>query len=82
MQVCKFPIYTDLGAVHVEIEVNASTLRLTRDEIDKLYECHRFIFLDVLQVVKRFLVNDCMGKETGYCVVPVICSGKCVRKGV
>jgi endoribonuclease Dicer len=75
-QICQFPVFMDLGEVDVSIKTNAYVTRFTDEEIERLFSFHRFIFLDVLQVVKGFLVADRSHKENSYFVVPLSVAGK------
>ncbi|XP_065211445.1 endoribonuclease Dicer-like isoform X2 [Planococcus citri] len=70
-QLCEFPVYSDLGQVNVTIEVNAKIMKLTGEEVDKLLSCHKFIYLDVLQIVKGFLIGDRCNGDNSYCIVPL-----------
>lgn len=70
-EICLFPIYVDLGQIDVSIEVNAVVLQFTDEEVQKLITFHRFIFLDVLKIVKNFLVIDFSNRENSYCIVPL-----------
>lgn len=60
------------------MQVNAKVLKLTQEQIEKLQKCHKFIFLDVLQIVKGFLVGDRSNSNNSYCIAPLAPSGKCV----
>lgn len=78
-QVCQFPVFTDLGQVNVSIKVNVVVARFTNEQIEKLFSFHRFLFLDVLRVVKGFMISDCSHKENSYFVVPLTTNSEYLR---
>lgn len=71
-QVCEFPIYTDLGQVQVRILTNNVVLTPSAEQVAKVYAFHRFVFQDLLNVIKGFLVCDYLNARSSYCIVPVI----------
>ena len=75
-QICQFPVFTDLGEVKISIKMNVSIQRFTDEQVEKLFSFHKFVFLDVLQVVKGFQVADRSNKENSYFVVPLFVDSK------
>lgn len=53
---------------------------MTKTQIEKLISFHRFIFFDVLQVIKGFLICDNSNTENSYCVVPLCPDGNNIYK--
>lgn len=65
-------MYTDLGKVQVHIITNNIALTPTADQVAKIFSFHRFVFQDLLNVIKGFLVYDHLNAHSSYCIVPVI----------
>ncbi|KAL0880107.1 hypothetical protein ABMA27_002595 [Loxostege sticticalis] len=68
-KLCDFPMFLTVGEVTTSLEVNYAVMQLDLSLFDLVKEFHFFIFDQVLDVAKKFLVFD--GKENNMFVVPI-----------
>ncbi|XP_013149103.1 PREDICTED: endoribonuclease Dicer [Papilio polytes] len=66
---CDFPMFLDLGEVTTSIRINYAKIDVDLDLFEFIKEFHYFIFYQVLEVAKKFLVFD--GTKNSLYVVPV-----------
>ncbi|XP_028170236.1 endoribonuclease Dicer isoform X1 [Ostrinia furnacalis] len=69
-KICDFPMFLTVGEVAISMEMNYAVINLDLTLFDLVKEFHYFIFDQVLDVAKKFLVFD--GTENNMFVVPTI----------
>ncbi|CAB3254713.1 unnamed protein product [Arctia plantaginis] len=67
---CKFPTYMTVGEVETSIEVNYAAIKLNEKLFTLVKQFHYFLFDQVLNVVKKFMVFE--GKVNCMYIVPII----------
>ncbi|XP_072932653.1 endoribonuclease Dcr-2 [Epargyreus clarus] len=66
---CKFPLFLTIGEVITSIQVNYAVVSVVPKLFNLVKQFHYFIFNEVLDVAKEFVVFD--GTENGLYVVPI-----------
>ncbi|CAH2084703.1 unnamed protein product [Euphydryas editha] len=67
---CSFPMFLTVGEVKTKLEVNYATIHLDVALFELVKQFHFFIFDQVLEVAKKFVIFD--GKVNNLYVVPVV----------
>ncbi|CAH2235277.1 jg8264, partial [Pararge aegeria aegeria] len=66
---CSFPMFLTVGEVKTSLEVNYATIRLTAAHFELIKRFHFFVFDQVLEVAKKFLLYD--GEVNNIYLVPI-----------
>ncbi|XP_045498782.1 endoribonuclease Dicer isoform X2 [Colias croceus] len=72
-KLCDFPLFLTVGEVKTSIEMNYAVVELNVPLFELVRQFHFFIFDQVLEIAKKFLVFD--GTTNGLYVVPVCNKG-------
>ncbi|CAH0719966.1 unnamed protein product, partial [Brenthis ino] len=67
--ICSFPMFLTVGEVNTSLEMNYATVKINLDVFELVKEFHFFIFDQVLEVAKKFLIFD--GTCNNLYVVPI-----------
>ena len=60
----------NVGEIEVHIASNATSIRVTHDDIRDLEAFNAMLFGQLLKLIKSFLIVDKANKENSYFVVP------------
>ncbi|XP_063241716.1 endoribonuclease Dicer-like isoform X2 [Bacillus rossius redtenbacheri] len=74
-EVCKFPIFMNVGELQVEVISCARKLTLSPKQVEAAKNFNCMIFMDLVKVCKPFMIVDNEDKEQCYYVVPSIIDG-------
>jgi endoribonuclease Dicer len=66
-----FPVFTRSGEVTVNVELVCADLRLSSEQLSRLYKFHHFVFCYVLRLEKSPMIFDPDSALWGCLVVPV-----------
>ncbi|XP_038213849.1 endoribonuclease Dicer isoform X2 [Zerene cesonia] len=72
-KICDFPLFLTVGEVKTSIEMNYAVIDLNVPLFELVKQFHFFIFDQVLEIAKKFLVFD--GTTNGLYVVPICDKG-------
>nr|UXP87114.1 Dicer 2 [Chilo suppressalis] len=68
-KLCDFPMFLTVGEVATSLEVNYAVIQLDLSLFEIVKQFHHFIFDQVLDIAKKFLVYD--GEDNNMFVVPI-----------
>ncbi|XP_047990748.1 endoribonuclease Dicer [Leguminivora glycinivorella] len=68
-KICQFPMFLAVGDVMIEVHMNYAVIPLNSDMVDLIKRFHFFVFDQVLEIAKKFLIYD--GTVNNLFVVPV-----------
>ncbi|XP_076178399.1 endoribonuclease Dcr-2 isoform X3 [Ptiloglossa arizonensis] len=66
-----FPIFMDVGELHVTVNVNYAKIFLTKEQIKYIKVFHHLLFSQVVPVIKSFMVFDNYNYDNCFLIVPV-----------
>ncbi|XP_076355471.1 endoribonuclease Dicer-like isoform X2 [Tachypleus tridentatus] len=69
--ICSFPLFTLSGEIEVELECVASNLKFSEEELESLAVFHKYIFSNVLQLVRHCMIFKPNADNASFLVVPV-----------
>nr|UYS55133.1 dicer 2 [Diatraea saccharalis] len=68
-KLCDFPMFLTVGEVATSLEVNYAVIQLDMTLFDLVKQFHYFLFGQVLDIIKKFLIYD--GEDNNMFVVPI-----------
>ncbi|CAG9562769.1 unnamed protein product [Danaus chrysippus] len=68
-ELCEFPMFLTIGEVRTTLQVNYAAILLDIDHIEVIKQFHFFIYDQVLEIAKKFLVHD--GRVNNLYTVPL-----------
>ncbi|XP_022241304.1 endoribonuclease Dicer-like isoform X2 [Limulus polyphemus] len=69
--ICSFPLFTRSGELEVELEYVASNLKFSEEDLESLAIFHKYIFSDVLQLVRYPMIFKPNAENASFLIIPV-----------